>query len=186
MKKVFALILALAMVLSVSALAEVEIQTVNWVDVAANAELQVPGIIDQGEFVPVGLTGLMMWIPNGLEAKETIGDAMICYYADEDDTYAVTVFLEDVSDEYDLTDPDGLVAYIRDVLADEVELGIVNGIFCVGYVLGSEDMQQAVVSYATEDGNLLSFVIEPVSALDENNLDTLGFALIASSIMPVE
>ena len=186
MKKLFALILALAMVLSVSAMAEDEIATVSWEDAAATAETILPGISELGEFFSIEGTGLKIWIPIGLQQRETIGDLMLYLFADEDVSHAVTVIAEEAPEGYDVTTAEGLAAYVRDVVTpSDAEAAVVNGIFCIGYSLGEDDMKQAVVSYGTASGLVLSFVIEPYADVDED-VDNLAISLIASSIMADE
>ena len=96
MRKAIAVILTMALLLSlsVSAMAEDEIATVSWEDAVATAETILPGISELGEFFSIEGTGLKIWIPMGLQQRDTIGDLMLYLFADEDVSHAVTVIAE--------------------------------------------------------------------------------------------
>ena len=89
MKKLFALMLALCLMLGTAAMAE---SAVNWEDIAP--QLEAAGIT--GEFVTFDQIAVKLFIPEGMNAAELPDDSFIGYFA-ADDGDAIAIQYVDVN-----------------------------------------------------------------------------------------
>ena len=187
MKKLIALVLALMLVLPAFAAAEeaaletaaVETETVKWEETLSNGALS--SHVSEGAFVYLDKLGLTMWIPDGLKKQEA-EDPVVYWFTDETGTYGMTVFLEEIED-VNTADRAALLSYIREYLDPEASASEINGLYCVNYTLGGEDLLQALLTFPAGEGRVLTFVFEPFSK--EMNEDTVAVLLMSSSIMEI-
>ena len=184
MKKLFALVLVLAMVLSAAAMAdetaEATVDVVDWNGVISNEGMDA--FVANGDFYSLDALGLKMWIPNGLNPVESESSAYL--FMDEEGTSGLTVFVEEAPEGLDPMDPDALFAYVHnDVGGVETTPSVVNGIYCVSYKLGDEDLMQYCMTYGSADGHLIHFVADGVDA--ENLEDMTALLLMMSSIQAI-
>ena len=168
MKKVFALLVSLALVLAIgSALAEaVEI---NWSDF--ETEVAEAGWV--GDFIEIPGMSAKMYMPSVLQpvelTDEDVENGYIGYYATEDQSAAVALT-------YVAAEGLELAAYkeaLPEYGASEIEDVIINGIAAIDYKDEANDA--VVMAMATEGGAILSFIFAPAS--DES------FAAVAAVMM---
>ncbi len=181
MKKLFALALVLIMALSVTALAETPtIEMVDWETLAATEGMDA--YVTNGQFYGLEAIGLKVWIPNGLQQVESEYTPYL--FSDEEGVSALSVFIEDAPEGLDPTDPDALYAYVRDVVSgDDVTPSVVNGIYCVTYTLGDEDLLQFCMTYGAADGHLIHFIVDGVDRSDADEMAAL--LLMMGSVMAI-
>ena len=164
MKKLFALILALCLLGSVAMADELV-----WAGQAEEAASQM-----EGEFHTIKEGSIKIWIPAALnEIELTDEDAeagYIAYFEAEDGEAGIAVQYFDMEgmslEEY--------AEDRKDNEAEDIEIGIVNGLPCLGYKY--ED--SAVMAFALENGYILEVVAEPIS---DDNFQSVA-ALIFCSI----
>ena len=168
MKKVFALLVSLALVLAMgSALAEaVEI---NWSDF----EAQVAEAGWVGDFVEIPGMSAKIYMPSVLLpvelTDEDIENGYIGYYATEDGSAAVALVYVDV-DGMELSEyKEALPEYG----ASDIEDVIINGISAIDYKIADND--SVSLSMATQAGAILEITFAPMS--DE------AFAAVATVMM---
>ena len=180
MKKFAALILALALVLTAAAAEEATIDVVDWEGLISNEGMDA--YVENGQFYELTDIGLKMWIPSGLQPVESEYTPYL--FTDEEGLCGVSVFVEEAPEGVDVTDPDQLLACVYELYTgDDTEQAIVNGIVCVTYSLGAEDMVQYCVTYGTEDNHLITFVVDGVNA--DNPEEALVLLLMTGSIMAI-
>lgn len=155
MKKIFALMLSLALLLSAAALAEdVEPATLKWEDVAeaaANVE---------GKFLAIGSTGLKMFIPaNFVDATAETADDPTTFVKFKSAEPSECVVL---GQQLPLS-ADDFIAKLKESGAD-IGNGTVNGIEIYNYEIKGENDQRALgVIIGTGDPNtILTFSYAPV------------------------
>ena len=178
MKKMVALLLAIAMMLCMGAALATEAdgtteQTgtieINWADL----EEQGAAIIAQGEFVNFDEIAVKMWMPTALAAVELTDDdraqGYIGYYQTADGSMAIAVMYVDAGgmtlDEYK--------EKLTEAAATEMEDVVINGMEAVSYVL--EESNVACVSFTTDAGYIFEVSGAPQS--DES------FAALLSIVM---
>jgi len=170
MKKLFALMLALCLVLCSAALAENEI---SWEQV--EPLLTENGI--NGEFVTFDQIAVKVWIPEGMAAVEGMPENYIGYFATEDgDAVAVTYVNVEGMD---------LNTYAEQVAAnggENIEAGTVNGLPCITYEFTSDAGLCQVCSFTTEAGYVLEVAVGPLA--DDNA--KLGASVVLASIQAAE
>ena len=170
MKKIFALILALCLMLGCTALAENE---VAWEQVAPL--LEASGLT--GEFVTFDEIAVKVFIPEGMTAVELSDEdrqkGYIGYFGTEEGD-AIAIQYVDVNG-MELAD---YAAKVAEVGATEVETGTVNGLPCVSY----EYESNLCCAFTTQMGYILEVVVGP--ATDENS--RLGASVILASIQAAE
>ncbi len=170
MKKLFALMLALCLVLCSAAMAENEI---SWDQV--EPLLTEKGI--NGEFVTFDQIAVKIWIPEGMNAVEGMPESYIGYYASEEGD-AVAVQYVDVEGM-------DLAAYAEQVKengGEKIEDGTVNGLPCITYEFTSDAGLCRVCSFTTQAGYILEVAVGPLA--DENA--ELGAGIILASIQAAE
>ena len=170
MKKLFALTLALCLMLCSAALAENEI---SWSDV--EPVLTEKGI--NGEFVTFDQIAVKIWIPEGMSAVEGMPESYIGYFAAEDGD-AVAVQYVDV-DGMDLTTYAEQVEQSGGV---NIEAGTVNGLPCITYEFTSDLGLCRVCSFTTQAGYILEVAVGPLP--DENA--ERGAGIVLASIQAAE
>lgn len=173
MKKLLCVVMALCMMMAV-AMAE---PALNWEDF--EPVLEAGGVT--GEFYTFDEIAIKIWIPDGLEAIE-LDDAskeegFIGYFLANDESAALSVVYVDVGGM-------SLEEYAQ-VLADEagateIEVGTVNGLPCVSYMLPEQDSTS--VTFTTEAGYVLEVTCAPVS---EEGAELVWGSVIAS-IQPAD
>ena len=167
MKKLFALMLALCLMLGCAAMAENEI---SWD--------QVESVLTEkainGEFVTFDQIAVKIWIPEGMAAvEEELPEGYIGYYAAEDgDAVAVTYVNVEGMD---------LNTYAEQVAAnggENIEAGTVNGLECLSY----EYNGCMVCSFTTQMGYILEVTVGPLA----DDTAKLGASAILASIQSAE
>lgn len=163
MKKIFALMLALCLMLGGAALAE---NAINWEDVSST--LEEAGVT--GQFVTFDEIAVKIFIYDGMNAQELTDEdrekGYIGYFAAEDGS-AIAVQYVNVNG-LSLED---YAAQLAEAGATEVELGTVNGLPCVNYVNGTN----LNLAFATQMGYILEVTVGPVE--DDNSRIAASFVL---------
>lgn len=155
MKKLFAILMALCLMLSCAALAEAV--EVNWSDVEA-------GLADSGvtgEFVTFDEIAVKIWIPEGLPAVELTDEdreaGYIGYFANEEAQMAVMyVDADGMSIEDYMTALEGTEG------VESIALLNINGLSGVRYQMPENDSLN--IAFATEAGYILEVTMSPLSA----------------------
>ena len=172
MKKIFALMLALCLMLGCTALAENEI---SWEQITPT--LEAAGIT--GEFVTFDEIAVKVFIFNGMAAQELSDEdrqnGYIGYYAAEDGS-AIAIQYVDVNG---MTLED-YTANLPEAGATEIETGTVNGLPCVSYEV--PEQKTVCIAFTTEAGYVLEVAIAPVASDEEK----IAASVIMASIQPVE
>ena len=169
MKKIFALMLALCLMLGCTALAD---NDVSWEQVAPM--LETAGVT--GEFVTFEQVAIALFIPTGAVAAELPDESFIGYFVSEDgsdDTIAIQYI--DVNG-MTLEDYQAAVANVEGVSG--LEAGTVNGLPCISY----EYNGNMVCSFTTQMGYVLEVAVGPLSDDD----DKLAASFILASIQAVD
>lgn len=167
MKKFVALFVALVLCLSMASAAFAD-ATITWAEVE-------PVIAEagwEGEFKTFEEIAIQIWIPTVLQeielGEEDTEAGYIGYYMTEDESAAVSVMYVDVDgmtlEEY--------AEMLPEYGATEIEMGTVNDLPCITYVL--EETDTACIAFATEMGYILEVACSPYS--DE------GFKIVAGAI----
>ncbi len=163
MKKLFAVMLALCLMLGTAAMAD----ELVWAGAVEEAASQM-----EGEFHTFDEIAVKIWIPAVLEecelSDEDKEEGYIGYFQTADETAAIGIQYVDMSGT-------GLEAYaelLKENGIDEssIEAGTVNGIECLSYA--NED--NGVLAFATQKGYILEVAAGPMT--DE------GFQSVASII----
>ena len=177
MKKLFALILAVLMVLGCVAVASAEqAQTLqlNWEEYAAEIEASEEAKAAlSGDFVTMEEIALKLYIPAAFEQVELTDEdreaGYIAYFA----------MGEDMGIGIQYVDADGmsLEEYAQRLTEDGIECtnAVVNGLPALAYSFTEDDRETAVLAFSTEKGYILE--ISFVSANDK------GFAAVATVVM---
>ena len=167
MKKLFALMLALCLVLCSAALAENEI---SWDQV--EPLLTENGI--NGEFVTFEQIAVKVWIPEGMTAVEDMPENYIGYFAAEDGD-AVAVMYANAEG----MDLETYAQFVAENGGANIETGTVNGLPCVTYEVPANNSMN--IAFTTEAGYILEAVVAPVT--DDNS--KLAGSIILASIQAV-
>ena len=171
MKKIFALMLALCLVLGCTALAENE---TNWEDFAPT--LEAYGVT--GQFVTFDEIAVKVFIYDGMNAQELTDEdrekGYIGYFAAEDGSSAIAVQYVNMNG-MSLED---YAAQLTEAGATEVELGTVNGLPCVNYVNGTN----LSLAFTTQMGYILEVTVGPVE--DDNS--KIAAACVLASVQAAE
>ena len=156
MKKLFAILMALCMLLSCAALAE-GVEEVSWSDIEGT--LAEAGV--NGEFVTFDEIAVKIWIPEGLEAGELTDEdrdaGYIGYFQNEEAQLAVVyanvdgMSIEDYAAQ--LAEMDGI---------QEIAMLNINGLPGVRYQMTENDSLN--IAFATEAGYILEVTMAPLSA----------------------
>ena len=169
MKKIFAILMALCLLVS-CAMAE----EINWADIEGT--VAESGI--EGDFASISDIGVKMFIPsvfNDIElSEEDVANGYLCYLTTDDESGTVAVMYADVNG-MSLED---YAASLPDVGATEVELGTLNGIPVVTYEVPENDTMN--IAMMTDTGNAIEFVFNPASDEGFKSVATI----IAASIQP--
>jgi hypothetical protein len=168
MKKLFALMLALCLMLGCTALADTDI---SWEQVAPL--LEANGVT--GQWYTFEQIAVAIFIPDGLAPAELPDESYIGYFAAEDGS-AVAVQYVNV----DGMDLETYAAALPDAGATGIEAGTVNGLPCVSYDLAESNAM--CVAFTTQMGYILEAVVAPVA--DDNA--KLAASVILASIQAVE
>ena len=170
MKKLFALMLTLCLMLGCTALADAEI---TWEQVAPMVEES--GLT--GEFVTFDEIAVKLFVPTGMNAVELSDEdrqnGYIGYFA-ADDGSAIAVQYVDMNG-MTLTD---YAAQLAETDATGIETGTVNGLPCVSYEFGTN----LCCSFTTQMGYILEVTVGPV----EDDNAKLGGSVILASIQAAE
>ena len=167
MKKLFALMLALCLMVGCTALAENEI---SWEDVAPQVE--AAGI--EGEFVTFDQIAAKVFIPAGMEAAELPDESYIGYFASSDGD-AVAIQYVNVEG-MELEQYKATLAETEGV--SEIEAGTVNGLPCLTYAYNNCQC----LAFATQAGYILEVTVGPLP--DDNA--KMGAAVILASVQAAE
>ena len=167
MKKLFALMLALCLMLGGSAMAE---NAISWEETAPI--LESSGIT--GEFYTFEQVAIAIFIPTGMVEAELPDESYIGYFTAEDGS---AIALQYVNVEG--MDLETLAGTLESVGATGIESGTVNGLACLTYEV--PENKSINIAFATEAGYILEVVYAPV----EDDDDRTGFFFVASSIQPV-
>lgn len=169
MKKVFALVLALCLMLGCTALADNEI---SWEQVAPM--LESAGVT--GQFYTFEQISVAVFVPEGASPAELPDESYIGYFTSDDgddDTIAVQyVNVEGMS----LEDYKAALEATEGVT--ELEAGTVNGLECLSY----EYNGCMVCSFTTQMGYILEVVVGPLA----NDAEKVAASFVLASIQAVE
>ena len=165
MRKVFALLVCLCMMVSV-ALAE-DVPELNW------AEIGTEEVQAQGEFWQIDT--IVFWIPSVMASVDVSGMEGFfkpaALYGTEDGAYAVTLFVSEAEglEQYAaLMEKEGGGSNFRNL--------IVNGVECIGYEVESANME--CLLYPVTENKILTFSFVPMDGDDD--WDGTKAAIIAS------
>lgn len=169
MKKLFAILMALCLMLSCAALAEAT--ELNWADFEGGlADLGLAG-----EFVTFDEIAVKIWIPESMQAveltDEDVENGYIGYFSD--DEASLGIVYADVNG-MSIEDYAATVAGIEGVT--EVEQVVVNGLPAISYQMPENDTLN--VAFATEAGYVLEVTMYPVSAEGAE----LAWSIVTASI----
>ena len=160
MKKFFAIVMALCMLLMTAALAEGATE-LNWADIEPVLEAGEVA----GEFKTFDEIAVKIWIPEGINAVELSDEdkanGYVGYFQAEDQSGTLAVMYVDTNG-MSIDDYADYLAGESDVT--EVEKATVNGLPCVTYEMPGQDT--ASIAFATEAGYVLEVTCNPIS--DEN------------------
>jgi len=169
MKKLFALVLSLCLLCSV-AMAETAVKELNWADVEAKAaELG-------GDFVEFESIGYKMYIPAGFQSvdvpEEAANAGVAALLTNGTVNFSVSLIsLEDMT-------PENYFAALQEAGATDIELGRINGIEAVTYMLPANGVQTANVAITTADDSIMiTFAFAP---FDNEDLQAELPVIIAS------
>lgn len=177
MKKLFALILAVLMVLGCVAVASAEqAQTLqlNWEEYAAEIEASEEAKATlAGDFVTMEEIALKLYIPAAFEQVELTDEdreaGYIAYFA----------MGEDMGIGIQYVDADGmsLEEYAQRLTEDGIECtnAVVNGLPALAYSFTEDDRETAVLAFSTEKGYILEISFVPTN--------DKGFAAVATVVM---
>lgn len=177
MKKLFALILAVLMVLGCVAVASAEqAQTLqlNWEEYAAEIEASEEAKATlAGDFVTMEEIALKLYIPTAFEQVELTDEdreaGYIAYFA----------MGEDMGIGIQYVDADGmsLEEYAQRLTEDGIECtnAVVNGLPALAYSFTEDDRETAVLAFSTEKGYILEISFVPAN--------DKGFAAVATVVM---
>lgn len=171
MKKLFALMLALCLLLCSTAMAD----DLNWENVAESAK-QVAG-----DFKTFDEIAVKIWMPDVLQAVELSDEdrsnGYIGYFMTEDQSSAVAVMYVDMNgmslEEYE-------AQLKEDSTISDIEAGTVNGLPALSYAIKEKDT--GVLAFTTQKGYILEVSCAPIS--DEGFAQVVG--VILSSIQSAE
>ena len=169
MKKLFALMLALCLMLGGAALAETTTE-ITWDQVAP--VLESAGIT--GEFYTFEEIAVAIFIPEGMVEAELPDESYIGYFTAEDGSAIALVYVN--ADGMDL---ETYAAALESVGATEIEVGTVNGLPCVSYEM--PENQSVNIAFTTEAGYILEVICAPVTTED----DKLGASFVMASIQSI-
>ena len=177
MKKLFALILAVLMVLGCTAVASAEqAQTLvlNWEDFAGEIEASEEAKAAlSGDFVTMEEIALKLYIPAAFEQVELTDEdreaGYIAYFAMGEDR-GVGIQYVDVSGM-------SLEEYAQRLTEDGIECtdAVVNGLPALAYSFTEDDRETAVLAFSTEKGYILEIAFVPTN--------DAGFAAVATVLM---
>ncbi len=187
MKKLAALILVLLLVLPMTVLAEEPAEAtaetvteiITWENMTAQEE--IGKYAAYGSFIKLDKLGLTMWLRDGLTEKEA-QEPVVYYFADPTDGTGVTVFLEEIEG-VNTTDREALLQYVRENLDPEARASEINGLYCINYTLGADDLMQALLTFPAGEGRALTFVFEPFQ--QGMSSDSIAILLMAASIQEI-
>ena len=170
MKKLFALMLALCLMLGCAALADNDIA---WDQIAPM--LEEKGIT--GEFVTFDEIAVKIFVPTGMNVVELSDEdrenGIIGYFA-ADDGDAISVQYINL----DGMDLETYAAQVAEQGGTEIETGTVNGLPCISY----EYESNMVCSFTTQMGYILEVAVGPLA--DDNA--KFGASIILASIQSAE
>jgi len=171
MKKLFAVMLALVLLLGSASLADVSI---TWEQAAPMIE--AAGIT--GSFYTFDEVSVAIFIPDGMAPAELPDESYIGYFVSEDQSSAVAVCYVNVEG----MDLDTYAAEIQkpEIGAADIETGTVNGLPCVSYEVPAQNTVN--IAFTTQAGYILEVVFGPVTTEEEKA--AAGF--IAASIQNIE
>ena len=177
MKKLFAAMIALCLLLCSAALAEETVQ-VNWSDTFEGA---IAAANIAGDFVTFDEIAVKFWIPAELKAVELTDEdkanGYIGYFADENNEAQLAVVYANVNG---MT----LEQYAEAVKASEgvaeVEMAVINGLPAVSYKVPESDTLN--VAFTTQQGYVLEITMAPLSTEGAD----LVWGAVASSIQAAE
>lgn len=172
MKKLFAILMALCLLVSGAALAEA-VEEVNWSDVAE--VIEASGV--NGDFHTFDEIAVKIWIPEGLEpvelTQEDVDAGYIGYFQNEE--AALAVVYVDV-DGASIEDYANSLAGMEDV--ENIAMLNINGLQGVRYQLPENDSLN--IAFATEAGYILEVTMAPLSA---EGADVV-WGVVGASIQP--
>ena len=184
MKKLFALFLVLAMLLSLSAAAmadddaDTNPKTLSWI--TARRAIEASEL--SGDFYQVGDLDVDIWVPDLLIAQEDIPEDCYLIFEDESGSVSVTVYA------VELEDKDMDIEELEDFITDlgSVSDGIywINGFTTLVYETKESD--SISVDILSTDGYVLEFTFEGVSNPDFYSLASMVMSTIQRHGLSVE
>ena len=175
MKKLFALLVLVCLVLAPAALAENA--SITWEEVGAAAVEQL-GL--EGDFVSLSDMGLALWLPSTMSyydpSEEDAAAGRYALFMDEDQECYVAV---DAINVPDMTLDQAYENAVTNGMT-EPEIVNINGIDALTY--GNESINAGCVVLVDTNCNMIIFTLSPVDS-DEGKT---AYTIIASSLMPAE
>ena len=173
MKKLTAILLALVLLVSLSAIAAADddapMQTLSWL--SARRAINQVGL--DGTFYQVGSLDCDIWIPDILQPQEDIPDYAYCAFAPENNAVSVMVNHLSFEGEPELEE-------LEDIVPEwgGVSDGIfwINNLYALIYETKEEDSLSALI--LTADGDAIEFVFTPISNPDFYSLTSLMLSTI--------
>ena len=169
MKKTFALLLALCLMLSGAALAEYDL---TWEQVTASLEENNVNL--SGEFYTFNEIAVAIFIPEGFTQVQAPNDTFIGYFMTEEGS-AIGLQYVDANG----MDLETYTAGLSGAGATEIETGTVNGLPCVSYEMPAN--KTVNVAFTTEAGYVLEVICGPM----ETEEDKQAASIIMASIQTV-
>ena len=178
MKKLVAVLMAIAMLcaLSVSAAAETTTENVlNWTDV--EEDVKAAGL--EGDFVQIGDNNLKMWLPSAFSESELtdedIENGYIAYLVTDNESEVIAIMSVNLGESLEEWEEE-----LPDYGITDAEMGVINGYKALMYSTPENDTM--CVDFETEDGEILEFTFYPMS---DEDFSGLAF-LITMSLQPLE
>ena len=164
MKKLFALLLALCLMLCACAYAE-ETNEINWADVEEKAA-QI-----EGQFAPIADLGVMMYIPSIFGSVEVSDEqkaaGVIALLSTADGAGRISFTYQDLGD----MEADAYLEELAKAGATDFEVAVLNGRNALSYDLVVNDVKTTNVVVEIEDAKMLTISFAP--------MDDEGFAELA-------
>ena len=187
MKRIMSILLAMLLILlpvltaagENAEITENSISAVDWKAFRKNSE----NIVEKGSFVSLTEIGMKLWVPDECVRQDYGDPTVFAFYSDSaEETFGFSVFTEELPENVPAGDRDAFFDYISTGVADPDSASrlLLNGVFCVQYTVGLN--MQAGFSFLTEDGQIVSFVIETMT--EEESEHNAMIRLMAASIMP--
>lgn len=176
MKKIIAVVMAIAMLFALTLSASAEAIELNWADVEAS--VTEAGL--EGDFYSLNSWPVQLWIPNVMVTKEVsdedLANGTLCVFATEDGSAFVVVTY--VANEEGLT-MEQVMTSVEGAGATGMQRITLNGLDAIGYDL--EESDASCVSLLTSDNYIITFSAYPMSDEGFQSMSAIIFSSIQSA-----